>query len=149
MRNCARDEKMSASRLRAIDVLSICGWGPGYSSHQEVSSRSQGGVRLENQPAGENTDSQIDLSPWPLGSRSCGDVTRPRSHASTLSRSPHFRCCTSSSRLSFLMHAHCANGEPQMLQNQKAFKHQCDATEENSTPTQGLIQWALPEMQAY
>lgn len=45
----------------------------------------KGGVRLENQSAGENTDSQIDLFPWPLGSWSSADVMHLRSHASTLS----------------------------------------------------------------
>lgn len=50
----------------------------------------KGGVRLEKQPAGENTDSQIDLFPWPLGSWSSGDVMHLRSHTSTLAHNPHF-----------------------------------------------------------
>lgn len=56
------------------------------------------------------------------------------SHASTLSRNPHFRCCTSFSCLSFLMQSHCANGGSQTLQNQEAFKHQRDAVESSTPP---------------
>lgn len=33
------------------------------------------------------------------------------------------------------MQAHYPNWQPQMLQNHKVFKHQCDAVVENSTPT--------------
>lgn len=60
----------------------------------------KGGVRLENQPAGENTDSQIDLFPWPLGRRSCGDVTRLRSHTTLTSEAAlHFPACLSLCKL--------------------------------------------------
>lgn len=66
----------------------------------------KGGVRLEKQPAGENTDSQIDVFPWPFGSRSSGDVMHLRSHTSTLSHvyahtqsSLHFPACLSLCKL--------------------------------------------------
>ena len=84
-------------QLRALAVL---GGAQGTVPTKKSVPALQGGVRLENQSAGENTDSQIDRFPWPRGSWRSADVVHLRSHTILTSDAAlRFPACLSSCKL--------------------------------------------------